>query len=69
MPDRPQDLRRINEIQHRVSAGMRDILLGDAEVSFQLAMATWVLGESGYRPQHLLDENYQCSGIDLPGIV
>jgi len=47
--DRPEDLRRINEIQHRVSACLRDVLLGEAEVSFQQAMAVWVLGES--RPE------------------
>ncbi len=47
--DRPEDLRRINEIQHRVSACLRNILLGEAEVSFQHAMAVWVLEEA--RPE------------------
>lgn len=47
--DSPEDLRRVNEIQHRVSACLLNILLGETEVSFQRAMSTWVLDEP--RPQ------------------
>jgi hypothetical protein len=59
--DRPADLRRINEIQYRVSACLCNMLLGKAEVSFQQAMAVWVLEEARPELRQLLQWAWENS--------
>ena len=41
---RPDHLRRINEIQHRVLACLREALSGSSNASFERSIAGWVLG-------------------------
>ena len=43
---RPEYLRSINEIQHRVSACLVEVLSGDASESFERSIAGWVLEPS-----------------------
>jgi hypothetical protein len=42
----PELLRGINEIQHRVSACLSQLLSGDADVSFERSIAGWALTSS-----------------------
>jgi hypothetical protein len=44
--DQPAQLRKINEIQHRVLACLCEILVGESNISFQRSIATWVLRQS-----------------------
>lgn len=41
--DKPRQLRRVNEIQHRVLACLHQLLVRDAEISFQRSIAHLVL--------------------------
>jgi len=40
---RPELLRHINEIQHRVSACLSQLLQGESDESFERSIADWVL--------------------------
>jgi hypothetical protein len=40
---RPELLRHVNEIQHRVSACLRQLLQGEGNESFESSIANWVL--------------------------
>ncbi len=42
----PELLRGINEIQHRVSACLSQLLSGEANTSFERSIAAWVLTSS-----------------------
>ena len=42
----PELLRGINEIQHRVSACLLQLLSGEANTSFERSIANWVLSSS-----------------------
>jgi hypothetical protein len=43
--DKPAQLRAINEIQHRVSACLHQLLVGTGDSGFQQSIAGWVLGQ------------------------
>jgi len=43
---RPEWLRQVNEMQHRVLAALRDLLTGEGNVSFERTIAQWVLAPS-----------------------
>lgn len=43
--DNPIMLRRVNEIQHRVTACLSQLLSMNCEISFQKSIAAWVLGQ------------------------
>lgn len=45
---RPDLLRHVNEIQHRVSACLRQLLDGDGNESFERSIAAWVLEVSDH---------------------
>ena len=44
--ERPEQLRKINEIQHRVSACMRNLLTGHVSISFEQSIVKWVLAQT-----------------------
>lgn len=56
-----EDLR----LQHRVSACLRNILLVDSDVSFQHAIAAWVLGERRPDLKKLLQWAWQDSALNF----
>lgn len=41
--ENPPQLRQINEVQHRVTACLCQLLTGCCELSFQISIASWVL--------------------------
>lgn len=41
--EKPSQLRKVNEIQHRVAACLRQLLSGQANESFERSIAAWVL--------------------------
>jgi hypothetical protein len=45
---KPELLRGINEIQHRVSACLSQLLSGNPDASFQRSIADWVLASSNH---------------------
>src|ERR1700745_1856272 len=45
---KPELLRGINEIQHRVSACLSKLLSGDSDASFERSIAEWVLESSNH---------------------
>ena len=52
--EKPAQLRRVNEIQHRVSACLRELLTGQSSISFQQSIATWVLEQPDEEFQGLM---------------
>ena len=52
--DQPAQLRRINEIQHRVLACLRELAIGQSNRSFQRSIANWVLGEQNAELRELM---------------
>lgn len=52
--DKPAQLRRINEIQHRVLACLRQILANQPDHSFQTSIPTWVLVQTDAELQELM---------------
>lgn len=52
--DHPEQLRTVNEIQHRVLAFLRDVLAGESNDSFQRSMAAWVLQQPNPELHYLL---------------
>lgn len=41
--DKPSQLRKVNEIQHRIAACLRQVLSGQTNESFERSIAAWVL--------------------------
>jgi hypothetical protein len=41
--DKPAQLRKVNEIQHRIAACLRQVLCGQTNESFERSIAAWVL--------------------------
>jgi hypothetical protein len=54
MLKKPEQLRKVNEIQHRVSACMRELLSGHSSVSFQQSIAGWVLRQTDEEFRNLM---------------
>ncbi|MBK8507234.1 MAG: hypothetical protein IPL51_00870 [Candidatus Competibacteraceae bacterium] len=52
--DKPSQLRKVNEIQHRVAACLRQILSGEDNESFQESIAAWVLEQQDSELQGLM---------------
>lgn len=52
--DKPWQLRKVNEIQHRVAACLRELLSGQGNESFQASVAAWVLDQQDTELQCLL---------------
>jgi hypothetical protein len=53
--EKPEQLRKVNEIQHRVSACMLEVLAGGSNLSFQRSIAALVLAHSDaalVKPMH-----------------
>jgi hypothetical protein len=59
--DKPSQLRKINEIQHRVLSCLREILNGQSNVSFQLSIANWVLQQPDTELQELMSWAWNTS--------
>lgn len=52
--DKPSQLRKINEVQHRVAACLCQILAGKADEGFQESIASWVLEQQDDELQGLM---------------
>ena len=50
----PAQLRRINEIQHRVLACIREIVIGKPHFAFQRSLPSWLLRQSDAGFQELM---------------
>jgi hypothetical protein len=59
--EKPEQLRRINEIQHRVSACMRELIAGQASASFQQSIARWVLEQRDTELRELMEWAWQTT--------
>jgi hypothetical protein len=51
----PRQLRRVNEIQHRVAACLSQLLNGTCPDGFEQSIATWVLAGSDTELRHILE--------------
>jgi hypothetical protein len=51
----PRQLRRVNEIQHRVTACLSQLLSGTCPDGFEQSIATWVLAERDPELKHILE--------------
>jgi hypothetical protein len=51
----PPQLRRVNEIQHRVTACLSQLLTGTCSDGFEQSIATWVLAERDSELRHFLE--------------
>ena len=59
--DRPAQLRMVNEIQHRVSACLRQVLAGNSTDSFERSIAVWVLEQPDPELHELLSSAWRGS--------
>ena len=59
--DKPSQLRKINEIQHRVLAGLRDILNGQSNINLQRSIPNWVLQQPDTELQELMSWAWNTS--------
>jgi hypothetical protein len=57
----PAQLRRINEIQHRVLACLRELLVGTSSIGFQRSIAEWVLHQTDAELQELMSWAWQST--------
>jgi hypothetical protein len=64
--DKPDQLRKINEIQHRVLACLREVLSGSVTVSFQRSIADWVLNQKDTEMHELMAWAWQSTKAHLP---
>jgi len=51
---KPEHLRKINEIMHRVLSCLRQVLEGEGNESFERSIATWVLEQSDSELRELM---------------
>jgi hypothetical protein len=64
--DKPSQLRKINEIQHRVLSCLREVLNGQANASFQRSSAIWVLEQPDKELQELMSWAWNTSKEKSP---
>ena len=57
--DNPQQLRKINEMQHRVAACLVEVLLGKSSESFQQSIAEMLLYEQESELQRLISSAWK----------
>ncbi len=53
--ENPRQLRRVNEIQHRVAACLSQLLSGTCPDGFVASIPQWVYGESDPELKHILE--------------
>ena len=61
----PRQLRRVNEIQHRVAACLSQLLNGTCPDGFSHSIATWVLAASDTELRHILESCWSEAKIRL----
>jgi hypothetical protein len=67
--DRPADLKRINEIQHRVVACLQGRLINKTSVEIQRSIARWVLLQSEVNLLELMSWAWRDSKEIVPSLL
>ena len=63
--DKPGQLRKVNEIHHRVYACLRKLLVANGEPSFEGSIANWVLNQQDPELHELLVDAWKSTKDDL----
>ncbi|MCP5158615.1 MAG: hypothetical protein H6975_04235 [Gammaproteobacteria bacterium] len=64
--EKPLQLRKVNETQHRVAACLRQLLSGQANESFQESIAAWVLEQQDTELQGLMSYAWSNAKTKAP---